>query len=46
MPYHDAVLIGLRQQELVDAQLIRELSVRFDVNADGVIVPAPGSPCA
>ena len=34
------------QQELVDAQLIRELSVRFDVNADGIIVPAPGSPCA
>jgi hypothetical protein len=34
------------QQELLDAQMIRELSVRFEVSAEGVIVPAPGSPCA
>ncbi len=34
------------QQELLDAQMIREPSVRFEVSAEGVIVPAPGSPCA
>lgn len=33
------------QQELLDAEMIRELSVRFEVGADGVVVPAPGSPC-
>jgi hypothetical protein len=33
------------QQDLLDAQMIRELSVRFEVSADGVIVQAPGSPC-
>jgi hypothetical protein len=33
------------QQELVDAQMIREPSVRFDIAADGTVVPAPGSPC-
>lgn len=33
------------QRELLDAQMIRELSVRFDVSAEGVVVPAPGSPC-
>ena len=34
------------QQELLDAQMIRELSVRFEINAEGVIVPSAGSPCA
>jgi hypothetical protein len=33
------------QQELLDAQMIRELSVRFDVTADGLVTPAAGSPC-
>ena len=33
------------QQELLDAQMIRELSVRYDVTADGTVVPAAGSPC-
>lgn len=33
------------QQELLDAQMIRELSVRFELDADGSVVPAPGSPC-
>ncbi len=33
------------QQELLDAQMIRELSVRYDVTADGTVVPATGSPC-
>jgi hypothetical protein len=34
------------QQELLDAQFIRELSVRYDVTAEGAVVPAPGSPCS
>jgi hypothetical protein len=33
------------QQDLLDAQMIRELSVRFEISADGAVVPAPGSPC-
>ena len=33
------------QQDLLDAQMIRELSVRFEVSTGGDIVPAPGSPC-
>jgi hypothetical protein len=34
------------QQELVDAQMIRELSPNFDVGVDGALVPAPGSSCS
>lgn len=34
------------QQELLDAQMIQELSVRFDIAAGGTVVAAPGSPCA
>ena len=34
------------QQELVDAQLIREPSVRFEISPDGVVVASPGSPCS
>jgi hypothetical protein len=33
------------QQDLLDAQMIREPSIRFDISADGAVVPAPGSPC-
>ncbi|HUS43103.1 MAG TPA: hypothetical protein VMY16_10580 [Ilumatobacteraceae bacterium] len=33
------------QQELLDAQMIGEQSVRYDISADGVVVPAPGSIC-
>jgi hypothetical protein len=33
------------QQELLDAQVIRELSARFDVTADGTVVPTAGGPC-
>ena len=33
------------QQELVDAQMILEPSPRFTIDADGAVVPAPGSPC-
>ena len=33
------------QQELLDAQMIREPSVRYEITADGAVVPAPGSPC-
>jgi hypothetical protein len=33
------------QIELLDAQLLREASVRFDVDAQGAVVAAPGSPC-
>lgn len=33
------------QQELLDAQMIRELSVRFEIADDGAVVPASGSPC-
>lgn len=42
------LLIGsmpTNQQELLDAQIIRELSVRFEIGADGTVVPAPASPC-
>ncbi len=34
------------QQELLDAQMIRELSVRFEITAEGAVVAAPGSPCS
>lgn len=34
------------QQELIDAQLIREPSVRFEISPDGVVVASPGSPCS
>ena len=33
------------QQDLLDAQMIREMSVRYEISAEGVVVPAPGSPC-
>jgi hypothetical protein len=33
------------QQELVDAQLIREPSVRFEISPEGAVVASPGSPC-
>ncbi len=33
------------QQDLLDAQMIRELSVRYEISADGVVMPAAGSPC-
>jgi len=33
------------QQDLLDAQMISELSVRFEISGDGTVVPAPGSPC-
>lgn len=33
------------QQDLVDAQMIRELSPNFEVGTDGVVITAPGSPC-
>ena len=33
------------QQELLDAQMIRELSVRYEIADDGAVVPASGSPC-
>lgn len=33
------------EQELVDAQMIRELSANFDVSADGALVTASGSAC-
>lgn len=33
------------QQELLDAQMIREPSERFDVTSDGAVIPVPGSPC-
>lgn len=34
------------QQELVDAQLIREPSTRFEISPEGAIVASPGSPCS
>jgi hypothetical protein len=34
------------QQELLDAQMIREPSVRFEVSADGAVIASPGSPCS
>ena len=33
------------QQELVDAELIRERSVNFEITPEGAVVPGPGSPC-
>ena len=33
------------QDALVEAQILRELSPRFEITAEGAIVPAPGSPC-
>lgn len=33
------------QDALVEAQLLTEPSARFEITADGSIVPAPGSPC-
>jgi hypothetical protein len=34
------------QQDLVDAQLIREPSVRFEISPDGAVVASPASPCS
>jgi hypothetical protein len=34
------------QQQLLDAQLILELSQRYEVTAEGAVVPAPASPCS
>jgi hypothetical protein len=34
------------QQELVDAQLIREPSVRFEISPEGAVVASPGGPCS
>jgi hypothetical protein len=34
------------QQALVDAQLIREPSVRFEISPEGAVVASPGSPCS
>ena len=34
------------QQELIDAQLIREPSVRFEISPEGAVVASPGSPCS
>ncbi len=33
------------QNDLLDAGLIKEPSPRFEITLDGVLVPAPGSPC-
>ncbi len=33
------------QSALVDAKLVKELSPRFEITPEGVIVPAPGGPC-
>jgi len=33
------------QQDLLDAQMILEPSQRFVITAEGMVVPAPGSPC-
>jgi len=33
------------QNALLEAQLIREPSPRFEITAEGMIVPAPGSTC-
>jgi len=33
------------QQDLVDAQLIREPSVLFEISPEGAVVASPGSPC-
>jgi hypothetical protein len=34
------------QQELLDAQMIRELSERFEVGAGGAVTPAHSGPCS
>ena len=34
------------QHELVDAQLIREPSMRFEISPAGAVVASPGSPCS
>ena len=34
------------QQELVDAQLIREASALFEISPEGAVVASPGSPCS
>lgn len=33
------------QDALVEAKILTELSARFEITADGVIVPARGGPC-
>ena len=33
------------QNALVEAQILSERSTLFEIDADGAIVPAPGSPC-
>ncbi len=33
------------QDALVEAKILTEPSARFEITADGAIVPAPGSPC-
>ena len=33
------------QQDLLDAQMVTELSPWFEITTEGEIVPAPGSPC-
>ncbi len=33
------------QQELVDARVIQEPSVYFEITPEGALVPGPGSPC-
>ena len=33
------------EQDLVDAQLIREPSVLFEISPEGAVVASPGSPC-
>jgi hypothetical protein len=38
--------LATTQQELLDAQMIRELSVRFDISPGGAVVPAPASTCS
>jgi hypothetical protein len=34
------------QQDLVDTQLLREASVRFEISPEGDVVASPGSPCS
>jgi hypothetical protein len=38
--------LPVSQQELVDAQLIREPSVLFEISPEGAVVASPGSPCS
>jgi hypothetical protein len=38
--------LPVSQQELIDAQLIREPSVRFEISPEGAVVASPGSPCS